>query len=108
MKKVLAVLLTLVLVFGLCACGGGEKSPAQESTSSTNQETMEASGESTESVEGTEEVDDGGIEVDEGLLSVEVTLPASFFEEETPEERVPQKKGKKTYRNEEELFMSLM
>ena len=24
MKKVLAVLLTLVLVFGLCACGGGE------------------------------------------------------------------------------------
>lgn len=29
MKKVLAVLLTLVLVFGLCACGGGEDADAK-------------------------------------------------------------------------------
>ena len=86
MKRILAILMVLAMTLSLCACGGGEKSPAQESTSSTNQETMEASDESTESVEGAEEVDDGGIEVDEGLLSVEVTLPASFFEEETPEE----------------------
>ena len=30
MKKILALLLALVMAIGLCACGGGETAPAEE------------------------------------------------------------------------------
>lgn len=67
MKKMTAIFSALVLVFSLCACGGG--APQQSSTGSSGQ----SSGNS-------------GIQTEEGLFSVEITLPASFFEGESAEE----------------------
>ena len=53
MKRLLAILLMATMIFTLSACGGGEK---------TN---------------------DGSVEVDEGLVNVEITLPSDFFDGET-------------------------
>ena len=60
MKKVIAIILALVMVMGLVACG--------------------------ESAQQTDQNQSDGPKVDEGLLNVEVTLPASFFEDMTAEE----------------------
>lgn len=54
MKKLISVFMVIVMVFSLSACGSGE-----------------------------EKKNDGAVEVDEGLLKVEITLPADFFDGET-------------------------
>ncbi len=60
MKKFLAILLALAMAFSLAACGSSAEtdSPSPDSGADTGDE----------------------IEVDEGLLNVEITIPASFFE----------------------------
>ena len=62
MKKLLALILAAALTLSLVACGGGSE---PQSTDAAPSETMQ---------------------VDKGLLSVEVTMPAGFFEDETEEE----------------------
>lgn len=62
MKKYLALILALVMVFTLCACG------------------------STEDNSDTADVNDDSIEVDEKLLTVEITMPAEFCEDITQDE----------------------
>lgn len=64
MKKLTALLLAAAMSLSLCACGGGDK-PADSASSAAPA---------------------APIQVDENLLSVEITLPASFFEGETEEE----------------------
>lgn len=79
MKKLLVLLAMLALL--LAACGN-------EETTTTKDETKESqtASETTEGEE--EESEEGGVNVDKGLFSVEVTLPASFFEGEDVAETV--------------------
>ena len=74
MKRLLAAILVLAMVLSLCACG------EQKTTSQNEQPPAESMADTTDNSEST------AIEVDEGLLNVEVTLPASFFEDESEEE----------------------
>ena len=69
MKRALSLLLAAVLALNLTACGSGD--PASSTTSSAVSSSSQ---------------DGDGIDVDKGLLNVEVTLPASLFEDQTPEE----------------------
>lgn len=64
-KKLLATLLVATMAVSLVACGGSSSAPAEEDTST----------EETES-----------IEVDENLLTMEVTIPAEYIGETTQEE----------------------
>lgn len=79
MKKLLVLLAMLALL--LAACGNEETTTAKDET----KESQTAS-ETTEGEE--EESEEGGVNVDKGLFSVEVTLPASFFEGEDVAETV--------------------
>ena len=82
MKRLLALLLAAVMTLSLCACGGGNEAPKQES--GTTNEQVETSTQGNQEVASDDKAE-GGIAVDEGLLSVEITMPATFFEEETEE-----------------------
>ena len=58
MKKLLAILLTLILVMGLAACGGNDSEAAEDSSAATNDTATETPAdepeeESTEPAEGT-------------------------------------------------------
>lgn len=66
MKRFFALLMTFVLLFSLTACGN---------TSNTDTDTKDNAAENS-----------GGMQVDENLLTVDITLPASFFEDQTEEE----------------------
>lgn len=84
MKKVLAVLLAMVL-FGLAAgCSSATDLPSTQSSGMSNQQAD--SNEESDSEDGPD-----GIEVDEGLLTVDITFPeslASMGDEELTQERV--------------------
>lgn len=85
MKKYLIVLLTLVLL-GLSACSSTEKTASdKQSDDAKKEEKSEA------------------IEVDKGLLNVEITLPASMFEGEEAEKDIAEAeaKGIKVTKNED-------
>lgn len=72
-NKIMVLIISLVLSINLVACG----SNPEENTN--NESELLESGTNTEN-------DEDSIEVDEGLFTVDVTLPASFFEESTEEE----------------------
>ncbi len=79
MKRYIALLLVLVMLLGLCACGG-EESPA-ETPAAQQPAPSDKQEEKNDEEEGL-----GSIEVDEKLFNVEVTLPANFFDGQTAEE----------------------
>lgn len=68
MKKILAFLLAFIMIFSLVACG-------------KNEAPIESNIEITED----EHEDSGPIEVDEKLFNVDVTMPATFFEDMSEE-----------------------
>ena len=68
MKKLLSILLALSLMLSLTACGGGK---TQSSGTTSSEKGTESS---------------GGVQVDAGLLNVDVTLAASFFDGQTEED----------------------
>ncbi|MFC3041875.1 hypothetical protein ACFOGI_16690 [Virgibacillus xinjiangensis] len=70
MKKL--VLILLLFMSALAACGSEEPGDA-ENTSSNDQDTDSDSSANSNT-------EDESVEVDEGLLNVEITFPASFFE----------------------------
>lgn len=70
MKKLLALLMVVVMLFSLVACGG---------TADT-----ESKGDSTQTGDNSE--NGGSIQVDEGLFTVDVTMPATFFDGMTEDE----------------------
>src|SRR5690625_4375325 len=72
------VVLSLLVV---SACSGNDE------TSSTDETEQE------EAQEQEEEEKEDGIEVDKGLLNVEITLPEMFFEDENIEEMIEEAKG---------------
>ena len=56
MKRIIALTVAFLMVFSLASCGSKDKT------------------------------DDGSVEVDEGIVNVEITIPADFFEDETEDE----------------------
>ena len=74
MKRFISIFLALVMSFSFVACGSS--APADSTTENDTQQ------------ETTSEETEQKLEVDENLLSVEITLPASYWEgeEETVEE----------------------
>jgi len=77
MRKIIAVLLAGLLI--LSACVNSNKAPEQTNSSSTTSETAAQQTE-TASITQDSEVEKKPIDVDKGLLSTSVTLPASMFE----------------------------
>ena len=72
MKRFFAAVLTLAMMLSLCACGataGQNEQPSEGAAAAAPDPSEEAA-----------------MTVDEGLFEVEITLPASFFEEESEEE----------------------
>lgn len=65
MKKVLSLLLSLVLILSLTSCADNSTPQTDEEKSTDNS---------------------AAVQVDEGLLNVDVTLAASFFEDQTEDE----------------------
>lgn len=81
MKRITSALMAVILLFSLCACGGGGESSKQDIVVSNTEKPSETPKDASEkNDEGTK---DAPITVDEGLLSVEITLPATFFENES-------------------------
>lgn len=74
MKKSAYILFLLLLTF-LAAC-------------SSNDDTANSSEKGTETAKASASDEEGGVEVDKNLLSVEVSLPASFFEGQSAEDIV--------------------
>lgn len=68
MKKLIALLAASLLVLGACGSEEAEEVDNQASTETVDTEETES--------------EEGGVNVDKGLFSVEVTLPAAFFEGE--------------------------
>ncbi|WP_318509220.1 hypothetical protein [Bacillus sp. T3] len=85
MKKYLLVLLTFVLL-GLSACSSTEKAASDKSSDDTKKEDKSEA-----------------IQVDKGLLNVEITLPASMFEGEEAGNDIAkaEAKGVKVTKNED-------
>lgn len=93
MKKAMSLLLSLVLVLSLAACGdsevtrSGEESQCDEEIQSNEvTQSAEASQSAGEISVEKESENSAGIQVDEGLLDVEVTMAASFFNDQTEDQ----------------------
>lgn len=85
MKKILCIALSLLLIMNLAACGGKatvkDDEPKNEPVKS---ETAEAPAETVEQLEPEQEQkDDAFIETEENLLTVDITIPESYFDEES-------------------------
>lgn len=82
----LSIIIALTLSMGACSSGKKEVVSQETPTDKPNENITVNEGESLEA--------NNSIEVDENLLTVDVTLPASFFEESTDEEIIAEAKGK--------------
>lgn len=87
MRRFIAAILALCIIATFCACGARPAASvvptSQDPTAAPAANDEELTVPPLPKVEATESQ---GIEVDENLMTVEVTLPASYFEDETPEE----------------------
>lgn len=83
MKRVLAFLTAFAMVLSLAACTGEPSTPASSAapSSSVSGAASEAAGSASQSASST-----GGLEVEENLFDVEITLPADLVGETTQEE----------------------
>ena len=73
MNKLITILLVFALTFSLCACGSSEKSEpatAPAIADATPPATLEGEESAIEDI--------GKVEVEQKLLSVEITVPADF------------------------------
>lgn len=77
MKRLISTLMALIMILSLCACGGKEAPPASDNAEQSSETAEQAQ---------SGEAESSAIEVDEGLLSVEITIPATFFEDMSAEE----------------------
>ncbi|GGM18571.1 hypothetical protein GCM10011351_00440 [Paraliobacillus quinghaiensis] len=102
MKKFFVTLFVLAIVpLFLVACSTNE----QENETTEDQSEKDGTDESTENTM-EENTENDSVDVDKGLLSVEVTLPASMFEEEEVEtlEADAEKEGMEVKRNDNGSF----
>lgn len=79
MRKIIALIMAFAMLLSLCACGGETEAPAEPVPGS---EAPAAPGKRDEESDAPAQ----SIEVDEKLFNVELTIPASFFEDETEED----------------------
>lgn len=80
MKRVLSFLLALIMFFSMAACGAKEEPQKVDAAEeSSNDDTQKDS-------------NTGAVEVEENLFSVEITVPAGFFEGETTQEALDKQK----------------
>jgi predicted small lipoprotein YifL len=120
MKKIIVILLTIMVAFSLVGCGkgktntetsGADEITQPESESGSQGQPIQPTEEETESevtIEPSEtatptEEESEEVEVDQGLLNVKITLPASMFEDMTdfdPEAYTEENGFKETVVNE--------
>ena len=107
MKKLLCLLLALSLAVSLAACASGDDAAADgdassdsvtdgaDTSSDTSSDSAADAGTSadTEPDSGAEEDAQAAIAVDEGLLTVDITMPAAYVEEGTTQETLDQQAG---------------
>lgn len=74
-RKLISAVLSLAMIASLAACSGGGTPPASPPAGTPPVVTAPAASGAPAETPG------GGVQVDEGLLAVEITLPASFFED---------------------------
>ena len=79
MKRILVFVLSAVLLLSLAACGGDNAAQNNGGNAQTGGENSTGEGDSS-----------GGVEVDEGLLTVEITVPAEFLGEGITQESLDQ------------------
>lgn len=84
MKKLVCLLLSLVLLVSLCACGSTDTAKEPENTPQTDDSSAEIDA-------GEGEALDGIIGVDKGLFDVNLTIPAEYAEEGATQEVYDQK-----------------
>lgn len=99
MNKALSILLAVLLVFSLCACGS---SPSVTQTSTNNAETTTSEAETDVTVNEEDAIDDaawdeleslGKIETENGLFFVSITLPAEFVGSDISQESIDANAG---------------
>lgn len=78
MNKLIALLLVFALAFSLCACGSSGKTEPATAPAITD-----ATPPATQATEDSAIEDIGKVEVEQKLLSVEITVPADFVGETT-------------------------
>ncbi len=76
MKKLILSVISLILSISLVACSGGTAAVSSSSLQSSDSQSEQSPDSSSIS----------SVEVDENLITVDITLPASFFENKTEEE----------------------
>lgn len=81
MKKKLSLFLFVLSITIMSACGAKEVSKSEKEPTVTSKEALKE-----------EDSEGQSIEVDKGLANVEITLPASFFEEQDVEEVIAKAK----------------
>ncbi len=86
MKKILAVLLTLALLQPLAACSDATSNEDVGNTASSGALSSSKAGGEEATTAGAAKDTRSGVQVDKGLFTVDVTLPASFFSDMTEEE----------------------
>ena len=84
MKNICTFLLAVIILLSLTACGSSASttSPAA-SDNADNTATVESGEASAEENQSEQQTSSGAVQVDEGLLNVTITLPASYFEDMT-------------------------
>ncbi len=83
MKRIFALILAFALLATLCACGGKKDDGAVSTQPAGTDATEAQTGADTGEGEGSSS---GGVEVDEGLFNVTLTIPAEFAEDMTQDE----------------------
>lgn len=84
MKKLVCLLLSLVLLVSLCACGSTDTTKEPENTPQMDNSSAEID-------TGESEVSEGIVGVDKGLFDVNLTIPAEYVEEGSTQEIYDQK-----------------
>ena len=79
MKRIIALLLCAVLVLALAGCGQSAPAPTENSATDVTPAAIQEPTDPTVVEDPTESTVTDTVEVDEGLLTVELTIPASYF-----------------------------
>lgn len=85
MKRVLSLLTALAMAFSLAACGGAPSAPASSDPSPSSVSSSGSTSDTSSSSAG-DLSDLDGLEVDNNLFDVEITIPANLVGETTQEE----------------------
>jgi predicted small lipoprotein YifL len=84
MKNICTFLIATVMLLSLAACGDGARVASPTSSEiADNNATVESTESSIQEEQSDQQTSSAGVQVDEGLFNVKITLPASYFENMT-------------------------